>query len=107
MIEMTAPTNKTKEIFRVSKEIEKKIGHTQTLLSSLMDQLYDLNDAAESDRKDGESSYLLFKVECISERMENLFDLTDELLSETMQKQHAFTRSLREDIQQQRNADNQ
>lgn len=76
----TATENKVQEAVKIAEDTSDQLHYTTALLNTFIDQWDDLKRAAEDDRKDGDFWRLTSEFERVNGRIENLLNLTDDIL---------------------------
>ena len=98
MITATAATDTTRATIRTAEDVGTKLDYTTSLLNTFIDQWDDLKRAAETDRNSSDQWRLFHEFERVSGRMENLLNLTDELLNEIKRQDETIIRALMKDL---------
>lgn len=94
----TATANNTRAALETAEDISTQLTYATSLLNTFIDQWEDLKKAAAADRESQDFYRLTLEFERVSGRVENLLNMTDDLLRDTNEKDQAVIHALMEDL---------
>lgn len=96
----TATANNTRAALETAEDISTQLTYATSLLSTFIDQWEDLKKAAAADRESSNYYRLTLEFERVSGRVENLLNMTDDLLRNTNEKDQVVIYALMEGLKQ-------
>lgn len=96
----TATANNTRAALETAEDISTQLTYATSLLSTFIDQWEDLKKAAAADRESSNYYRLTLEFERVSGRVENLLNMTDDLLRNTNEKDQVVINALMEGLKQ-------
>lgn len=96
----TATANNTRAALETAEDISTQLHYATSLLSTFIDQWDDLNKAAAADRESKDFYRLTLEFERVSGRVEDLLNMTDDLLRDTNEKEQVVINALMEGLKQ-------
>ena len=90
----TLTDNDTRAALETAEDISTQLHYATSLLNTFIDQWDDLKRAAAKDRETGHFYRLTLEFERVSGRVENLLNMTDDLLKDTDEKDKTIIREL-------------
>lgn len=96
----TATANNTRAALETAEDISTQLTYATSLLSTFIDQWEDLKKAAAADRESSNFYRLTLEFERVSGRVENLLNMTDDLLRDTNEKDQVVINALMEGLKQ-------
>lgn len=96
----TATANNTRAALETAEDISTQLTYATSLLSTFIDQWEDLKKAAAADRESSNYYRLTLEFERVSGRVENLLNMTDDLLRDTNEKDQVVINALMEGLKQ-------
>lgn len=94
----TATANNTRAALETAEEISTQINYATSLLNTFIDQWENLKRAAATDRESNNFYRLTLEFERVSVRVENLLNMTDDLLKDTDGKGQVVIHTLMEGL---------
>jgi len=96
----TATANNTRAALETAEDISTQLTYATSLLNTFIDQWEDLKKAAAADRESSNYYRLTLEFERVSGRVENLLNMTDDLLRNTNEKDQVVIYALMEGLKQ-------
>lgn len=96
----TATVNDTRAALETAEDISTQLTYATSLLNTFIDQWEDLKKAAAADRESSNHYRLTLEFERVSGRVENLLNMTDDLLRNTNEKDQVVIYALMEGLKQ-------
>ena len=96
----TLTDNNTRAALETAEDISTQLHYATSLLNTFIDQWEDLKKAAAADRESSNYYRLTLEFERVSGRVENLLNMTDDLLRNTNEKDQVIIHALMEDLKQ-------